>query len=63
VPAGGSVASLDLIRDAAKRAGADGEITPDEIEAIMNLGYQLGYTKFDVKTIINKELTILKNKS
>lgn len=60
IPAGGSVASLDLIRDAAKMAGADGEITQDEIEAIMNLGYQLGYTKFDVKTIINKELTALK---
>ena len=63
VPAGGTVASLGLIRDAAKMAAADGEISPDEIEAIMNLGYQLGYTKFDVKTIINKELTILKNKS
>lgn len=52
--------ALETLRVAAKMALADGVVTDDEIDAIANLGLQMGYTKIDVMQIINSEKTALK---
>lgn len=59
VPKPGSIQAQSLIRDAAKMALADKTLADSEQQALLNLGMQLGYTKLDVNTIINKELTKL----
>lgn len=63
VPEAQSPAAKRLIREAAKMAFADEELSTDEKDAIMNLGMQLGYSKLDVQQVINSELTALKNRS
>jgi len=63
VPEAQSPAAKRLIRDAARMAFADEELSADEKDAIMNLGMQLGYSKLDVQQVINSELTALKNRS
>ncbi|EKD82275.1 MAG: hypothetical protein ACD_39C01391G0002 [uncultured bacterium] len=63
VPESKSLGAQKLIREAAKMALADEELSTDEKDAIMNLGMQLGYSKIDIQQIINSELTALKNRS
>ncbi|MDD3147787.1 MAG: hypothetical protein PHD82_10820, partial [Candidatus Riflebacteria bacterium] len=63
VPESKSQGAKKLIREAAKMALADEELSSDEKDAIMNLGMQLGYSKIDIQQIINSELTALKNSS
>ncbi|MBU1108555.1 MAG: TIM44-like domain-containing protein [Candidatus Riflebacteria bacterium] len=62
VPEPKSIGAQNLIREAAKMALADEELSTDEKDAIMNLGMQLGYSKIDIQQIINSELTALKNR-
>lgn len=62
VPESKSFGALKLIREATRMALADEELSPDEKEAIMNLGMQLGYAKLDVQQIINSELTAHRNR-
>ncbi len=50
-----SVLALETLRVAAKMALADGVVTDDEVDAIANLGLQMGYTKIDVMRIIKSE--------
>lgn len=54
-----SIGAMRIIREAAKMALADEELSPEEKDAIMNLGMQLGYSKIDIQQIINSELTAL----
>ncbi|PKL46549.1 MAG: hypothetical protein CVV42_16090 [Candidatus Riflebacteria bacterium HGW-Riflebacteria-2] len=63
VPESKSFGAKKLIREAAKMALADEELSSDEKDAIMNLGMQLGYSKIDIQQIINSELTALKKRS
>jgi tellurite resistance protein len=63
VPESKSLGAKKLIREAAKMALADEELSSDEKDAIMNLGMQLGYSKIDIQQIINSELTALKKRS
>lgn len=59
-PESQSIMALDTLRVAAKMALADGVVTDDEVDAIANLGLQMGYSKIDVMRIINSEKTAIR---
>lgn len=55
----GGIKAENIIRSATRMAFADRELSDEEMETIINIGYQMGYSKLDIKRIVNSEISKL----
>lgn len=55
----GGIKAENVIRAATRMAFADRELADEEMEAIVNMGYQMGYSKLDIRRIMNSEMAKL----